>query len=252
MDNQGLVEFLHHDRFDAFWNGLAEVLQRYFRVEVEGLEHIPSTGPAVIVPNHSGFAGTDVLILNHVLAKQAGRKPKILAHRAYFDFNELGGMVSKNFGLQLATVRTGVQVLRAEELLMIFPEGAGGNFKSSLKAYQLQAFKPGFLRMAIAGKAPVIPAIVIGAEESHLNLGSLNLDRFLPGYRIPLPLNLIPLPAKWKIRFLSPMDVSDFDPQLANDKKTLRKQVARVKSRMQRTLRSELKKRSFVFHSKVI
>jgi 1-acyl-sn-glycerol-3-phosphate acyltransferase len=36
---------------------LGEILRKYFRLEVEGLENIPLRGPVIIAPNHSGFSG---------------------------------------------------------------------------------------------------------------------------------------------------------------------------------------------------
>ena len=67
-------------------------------------------------------------------------------------------------------------------------------------------------------KAPIVPCTIVGAEESHLNLGNIDLSRFMKDIRIPIPLNLIPLPAKWKIRFWDPIDPSRYPLELANQK----------------------------------
>ncbi|MGZ3771609.1 MAG: lysophospholipid acyltransferase family protein, partial [Bdellovibrio sp.] len=38
---------------------LLEILRKYFRMEIEGVENIPRRGAVVIAPNHSGFSGFD-------------------------------------------------------------------------------------------------------------------------------------------------------------------------------------------------
>ena len=105
--------------------------------------------------------------------------------------------------------------------------------------------------MAVGAGAQVVPAIVIGAEESHLNLGSINFGRWLKGYRLPIPMNLVPLPAKWTIKFLSPMDVSHISQSDLSDKKVVAKEIRRIRSRMQRAINAELKKRKYIFHPKL-
>src|SRR6185437_1622584 len=71
--------------------------------------------------------------------------------------------------------------------------------------YRLQKFHTGFVRMALKAKTPVIPCAITGAEESHLSLGSIDLRNFVRGLRIPLPVNFVPFPAKWRIRFFRPV-----------------------------------------------
>ena len=68
-------------------------------------------------------------------------------------------------------------------MIILFPEGEKGNFKPSRKSYELQEFKRGFVRMALETQSPIIPTLVIGAEETHINLSQLKL----PKYRVILP-----------------------------------------------------------------
>ena len=44
-----------------------EIVNKYLRVEVEGLENIPKRGAGIILPNHSGFSGFDAFILSSVV-----------------------------------------------------------------------------------------------------------------------------------------------------------------------------------------
>src|SRR6185437_10522863 len=170
-----LVELVNTPEFDRGLKGFLKFLKTYFRVEIQGLENLPAKGQkGVICPNHSGYAGTDAVLLADLIHEHTGRRPRILAHRAFFDFSESVKAVSESFGLHKASIENGVDVQNRRHLLIIFPEGEKGNFKPSALRYRLQEFKTGFLRIAIEANAPIIPCVIIGAEESHLNLGNIN------------------------------------------------------------------------------
>jgi 1-acyl-sn-glycerol-3-phosphate acyltransferase len=103
------------------------------------------------------------------------------------------------------------------------------------------------MRLALRSNAPVIPCIIIGAEESHLNLGSIQLNRISEDLRIPFPVNLFPLPAKWKIEFLDPIDISS---TLLNQKQNhhqLRLLSDQIQRRLQLTINRRLLRRRTSF-----
>ena len=207
MIEDDLIHLLHAPGLDKSRSFAAEVLSRYFRVEIQGLGHIPKAGPVILVPNHSGFAGFDAVVLSHEIHKHTGRCPKILAHRAYFDLVHLVAKISESFGLTRARMADAMVELKQGEAIMVFPEAEKGNFKSSLKKYQLQPFHYGAVRLALASGAPLIPTLIVGAEESNLNLGNIDLSGIIKHLVIPMPVNLLPLPSKWRIEFLPAFDV---------------------------------------------
>ena len=129
---------------------------------------------------------------------------------------------------------------------MIFPEGEHGNFKPSSEMYKLQEFKRGFIRMALETGAPIIPTLVIGAEETHVNLSRLKLTKFLRGVVLPLPLNLIPLPSKWKIIFMEPV-ILPYEKKSAGDRELVKELADDLHDKMQVRLNLELAKRGSVF-----
>lgn len=184
--------------FKTLPNHLLKFLKLYFRLQVENAHLVPKKGPALIIGNHSGFSGLDALMLNYVLVSEVKRIPRVLTHKLWFstDFTQ---NAAQKMGFFEATYENGLQFLKRKNAVVIFPEGEDGNFKSSRKMYSLQEFKRGFIRMAIETQSPIVPTLIIGAEESSFNLKKLKLDSFFKGLKIPLPLNLIPLPAKWKI-----------------------------------------------------
>src|SRR5262249_18702790 len=136
--------------------------------------------------------------------------------------------------------------LRKNNLLVIFPEGESGNFKPSVKRYHLQEFKRGFIRMALETQCPIVPTLVIGAEETHINLTQLKLPRILRSLILPLPLNLIPLPVKWKIVFLPPIHLP-YKAGAASDDALVRELAGEVREEMQQALSREVAARESIF-----
>lgn len=247
MTNQEFIELLHSSKMDLVWNRLAGLITRYFRTKVTGARFLPARGPAVIAANHSGFCGFDVVVLSHIINEYSARTAKILAHRAYFDFFQLLRQVSESFGLRKASILNGTEVLQNEDLLLIFPEAENGNFKSSMQMYDLQHFHTGFVRMAIMTGSPIVPALIIGAEESNFNLGNIDLTGYLKNLRIPIPINLIPLPAKWQIKFLKPVSVRKYKKEDADNCELVAAIALEIQNQMQVELLKMIKSRKTIY-----
>ncbi len=241
-----LVELVKNDRFRKASRVWMKLLRVYFRLEVEGIENIPKKGKAIISPNHSGYSGFDAVLLGHVVLKYRRRIPRILAHRAFFDLSSRVREVSESFGLRKASIGGGAEILKKNRLIVLFPEGESGNFKSSRKAYLLKPFHTGFVRMALESEAPIIPCVIIGAEETHLNLGNINLSKVIKGLRIPLPLNVLPLPAKWRIVFLKPIPIQDL-VRNPDSEKQIAAAARKIQTITQKAVRQELKRRPYVY-----
>jgi len=194
---------------------LLDIVRRYLRITSEGMDYIPKKGPCIIVANHSGYMGFDAVMLGHQIFKKKKRVARIVAHKLWFFRPEIS-VPAKKFGLIPATYENGLKILKRGEILILFPEGEEGNFKPSRYRYRLRRFRRGFVRLAITTGAPIIQAVVIGAEETHFTLSQVRWARQLFGIIIPIPLNVIPLPAKWKIKFYAPKKLK-VDPEKIND-----------------------------------
>ncbi len=222
-----------------------ELIRNYFRVSVEGAEHLPRRGRALILPNHSGVSGFDAMVLHHEIARATQRYPRVLTHHLWF-LTKTTAIPAQKLGFIEATLENGIKYLNKNQLVVLFPEGEYGNFKPSNKAYQLQEFKRGFVRMALKTGAPIIPTLVIGAEETHVNLSQLKLTKFLRGLILPLPLNIIPLPSKWKIIFMEPVEFP-YKKNAADNRELVRELADEMQDQMQERLNVELMKRGSVF-----
>lgn len=224
---------------------LMEIVRKYFRLEVAGMENIPRKGRAIVAPNHSGFAGFDAVVLAHLIQQDGRRIPRVMTHHFWF-LSETTAIPAHKLGFTEATYDNAIKELNKNNLIVLFPEGENGNFKPTTERYHLQEFKRGFVRMAIETGSPIIPTLVIGAEETHINLNKLKFSRFLKGVVIPLPLNIIPLPARWKIIFLEPI-VLNYPAEAAHDAELVHEICFEIQEKMQQTLIKELKKRKSVY-----
>ncbi|MCB0362248.1 MAG: acyltransferase family protein, partial [Bdellovibrionales bacterium] len=222
-----------------------DLMEKYLRLRVEGVENIPREGPALICPNHSGYSGLDALMLANLISKQTGRVPRILAHHLWF-ITRFSASTARKLGFVEATSANGIKYLSKKQIVVLFPEGEYGNFKPTTQAYHLQEFKRGFVRMALQTQSPIVPCIVIGAEETHINLSRLQLPPFLGNLTLPLPLNLLPLPAKWKIKFLKPMTLP-YGKETVEDTPLVHSLSAGIQERMQKAINQELSKRRTIF-----
>ncbi len=234
---------LDHDTllFRVFPRFLGEILRKYFRLQVEGIENIPKTGAVIIAPNHSGFSGFDAIVLNDVLVRDGRRVPRVLTHHLWF-LTPTTALPAQKMGFIEATFENGIKYLKRKNMIVLFPEGEHGNFKPSTQMYQLQEFKRGFVRMALQTNAWIVPTLIIGAEEANITLSTLKFTKFLRGPILPLPLNVIPLPVKWKIKFLEPIRLP-YKASSAKNSELVHEIADDIQELMQKALVEELKKR---------
>lgn len=224
---------------------VGEIARKYFRLEVEGLENIPKRGPVLITPNHSGYSGFDALLLAHEIYKSTGRISRVMTHHLWFMFKATS-VPAEKMGFIEASTANAIAQLKKNNAVILFPEGEYGNFKPSSERYHLQEFKRGFVRMAIQRQCPIVPTLIIGAEETHINLAQLKFSKYLRGVVLPLPLNIVPLPAKWKFVFLPPIELP-YRPSAADDRDLVGEIAGEIRETMQRALTEELAKRKSIF-----
>ena len=188
----------------------------YFKVEVEGIEHVPSHGGAILAANHGGAAlPYDALMMTAAVANEAAipRRLRVTATELFNIVPFLAPWFRKAGGLYAS--RQDVQhALRAGHLVGVFPEGEKGFMKPVWDAYEVQRFgRGGFVSIAEHSGAPVVPVAIVGSEEVHpavtvsTRLAKL-VQLIMPEQRveqIAVFLNPIPLPIRWKIRFHPPL-----------------------------------------------
>jgi 1-acyl-sn-glycerol-3-phosphate acyltransferase len=227
---------------------MLESFAKYLRIDVHGIEHIPKRGKALIAPNHSGCSGLDAVMLTYLLQQKLPRIPRVLTLWTFFKAFPFFEPVAQRMGLKPASTENGVTLLKKNNLVVCFPEGEKGSFKPTSRRYRLQVFKTGFIRMALVTGAPIVPCVIIGAEETNINLATLKIHdkKKARDTLLPLPFNVIPLPAKWDIRFFAPIDISGYR-KYADDKAKLKEIAQEIRDKMQAEVDHQLSKREYIY-----
>jgi putative phosphoserine phosphatase/1-acylglycerol-3-phosphate O-acyltransferase len=155
-----------------------EILAPNARIEFSGIEHIPPSGPAIVVFNHRSYFDPTVMAL--VIAR-AGRNIRGLGKKEVFDVPVVGRILRASGGIRVdrgtgsdEPLEAAIAAIEAGELLMIAPEGTiprgPAFFDPVLKG------RWGAARIAAATRAPVIPVGLWGTE--HVWPRSSRLPRF--------------------------------------------------------------------------
>ena len=126
------------------------------RWTIEGLEHIPASGPVILASNHTSYL--DPLALAY-LGLQQKRRTRFLAKDELFAKAGLGGIlrgahqipVHRGSAAAAGSLVAAEDALRAGECVAVFPEGT-----ISLDLDPM-AGKTGTARLAAATGAPVVP-----------------------------------------------------------------------------------------------
>lgn len=235
---------------------LRPLYRKWFRVEVRGVDNLPSVGGALIVANHSGTIALDALMTQVAVHDEAHRPLRMLG--ADFVFATPGlGMVARRTGTTRAAQYDAERLLMGGELVGVWPEGFKGIGKPFSERYKLQRFgRGGFVSAAVRTGVPIIPCSIVGAEEIYPLLGNLKaLARVIglpyvpvtPTFPLLGPLGLIPLPSKWLIEFGEPVLTQNLPREAAEDPMLVFELTDRVRENIQQTLYSLLLQRRSVF-----
>jgi 1-acyl-sn-glycerol-3-phosphate acyltransferase len=142
-------------------------LRLLFRPQVEGQEHLPADGAAIIASNHLSFSDSIFMPL------MVPRRVTFLAKQEYFTGHGLKGLLSRMFftgvgqvpidrssgSAAKAALETGKRILAEGKLLGIYPEGTRS------PDGRLYRGKTGVARMALEAGVPVIPVAMVGTRE---------------------------------------------------------------------------------------
>jgi 1-acyl-sn-glycerol-3-phosphate acyltransferase len=239
-----------------FMAALRPVAQKWFRIEVRGIENIPAEGGALVVSNHSGTIPVDGLMTMVMVHDLTGRFLRPLGADLVFRMPVVSTLARKG-GTTLACNEDAERMLRGGELVGVWPEGFKGIGKPYAERYKLQRFgRGGFVSAALRTQVPIIPLSVVGAEEIYPLVANLpSLARVLGLPYIPVtplfpwlgPLGLVPLPSKWLLEFGEPIRTDELYAGAAEDPMLVFNVTDEVRETIQSTLYSLLMQRQSVF-----
>jgi 1-acyl-sn-glycerol-3-phosphate acyltransferase len=240
-----------------FLSAIRPIKEKWFRVEVRGIENIPTDGGALVVSNHSGTIPVDGLMTMVSVHDHTGRNLRPLGADLVFRLPIVGELARKG-GATLACNEDAQRMLSGGELVGVWPEGFKGIGKPYSERYKLQRFgRGGFVSAAIRTGVPIVPCSVVGAEEIYPLVGNVPaLARLLGVPYIPItpffpllgPLGLVPLPSKWLIEFGEPIRTDSYDGGAADDPMLVFNVTDQVRETIQQTLYSLLMQRRSVFY----
>ena len=237
---------------------LRPLYEKWFRVDVHGIENVPTDGGALIVANHSGTVALDALMTQVALADH---------HPAHRDLRMLGadlvfsvpvvGTLARRAGHTLACNPDAERLMAEGEIVGVWPEGFKGIGKPYSERYKLQRFgRGGFVSAALRTKVPIIPVSIVGAEEIYPILGDAKfLARILGLPYFPLtptfpwlgPLGAVPLPTKWHIEFGEPIPTDAYPEGAEDDPMLMFNLTDQVRETIQHSLYKLLMQRRSVF-----
>jgi 1-acyl-sn-glycerol-3-phosphate acyltransferase len=190
----------------------------WFRCEVDGIEHVPAEGGALIVSNHAGALPPDAAMIAKAIKEEHPRhRPLHITVEHFFKGYPGLSMLLPKIGCVPAHPANVHRLLADErELVLVFPEGRKGSEKLYKDRYRLRRFgRGGFVEAAMRARAPIVPVAVVGAEEAAPIFAHVPALKRLTGL-IYFPITptfphlgllgmLGFLPAKFRIRFLPPV-----------------------------------------------
>jgi 1-acyl-sn-glycerol-3-phosphate acyltransferase len=235
--------------FDAIEPLLDFYYSHWFRVEVEGIENVPDTDGALLVSNHSGALPPDAPMIMQALRHEHPRsRPVYMLGEHWFKGYPGVSMLVSKMGLVPAHPANAQRLLRDEgRLVLVFPEGQKGSRKLYWQRYRLRRFgRGGFVRTAMRAGVPIVPIAVLGAEEAMPIFAHVPLLERVTGL-LYFPINhafphfglaaaLMYLPAKFRIRFLEPVDLGRYEPDDAEDVALVQGLAEEIRGRIQTEL----------------
>jgi nucleoside-diphosphate-sugar epimerase/1-acyl-sn-glycerol-3-phosphate acyltransferase len=237
---------------------LRPLYKRWWRVETRGLEHVPSSGAALVVGNHAGTLPFDAMMVALAIHDEhpAHRTLRMLAADLAFTLPVVAPLARKS-GNTLACEEDAQRLLGAGELVGVWPEGYKGLGKPFSERYRLRRFgRGGFVELALRTGTPIVPVAVVGSEEIYPMIGNLRrIGRVLglpylpvtPTFPLLGPLGAVPLPSKWLIEFCPPIETAAYGPDAVLDPMVVFDLTDQVRDTIQRALAKNLAARRGVF-----
>ena len=190
-------------------SAFAWIYRYYFKVDVYGLEHVPPQGRGILVGNHSGGVAIDGMMVmgSMLLDAEPPRLPHGMIDKFIHEFPGASRIMSRT-GQFTGNPDQAERLLKAERLILAFPEGARGTAKLAKDADSLVGFGTGFMRLALETKSPIIPFGFVGGGDALPTIANLKrLGRMFGVPYIPVTkwIFLIPKPTRFQLLYGKPM-----------------------------------------------
>jgi 1-acyl-sn-glycerol-3-phosphate acyltransferase len=186
---------------------LSPIFKGLWKIDVQGLEHVPATGGAVFCPNHTSVI--DSFFLPLVLPRRimfVGKAEYMDSWKTKHLFPALGMIPIDRSGGSASerALNTAARVLSAGEFFGIYPEG------TRARDGRLHRGHTGPARLALRTGVPIVPVGMVGTREVQP-----------PDAKLPKPFKTV------SVRFGRPIDVTRYQDR-ASDRLVLRQIIDEV------------------------
>jgi len=213
-------------------------LRDYHRHSVVGMEHVPTTGGALLVVNHS-LATYDGFLMGGQVWLQTGRLPTALGDDMIFRTPIVADW-ARDAGIRPASPGAGLRLLKEGHLVFLAPGGMWESLRPSREARRVRwDNRKGFCRLALKAGAPIVLAACPAADDIFRVRASRLTDRIYKRFKAPLPIargigpTLWPRPVKLT-HYVAPAIVPPaYDPEReAEQVDALHAEACRVMARL--------------------
>lgn len=250
---------------------LARAYTDYFTPTVTGLENLPTSGPALVIGNHSSiyWAPEVWITFMAMLDRRPGEPTYGVAHDILLRAPLLGDSL-RGFGVIPASKEAAATGLKDGAAVLVYPGGDWEACRPWTDRGKIEyADRKGFIRLALELGVPVIPAVANGGHDSIFVLSRgeraaklLQLDKLVRAKVFPVTLGLpfgvapilpqIPLPASVTVSFLpalnwstepgDPTDTDAVDGYYAETVATMQGELDRLRAETPNPVAAGIKK----------
>lgn len=131
------------------------------KITITGAEHVPTTGGAVMVINHTGYFD---FAYAGLAARPSKRLVRFMAKEQVFTHRVSGPLMRGMHHIPVdraagtASFRAALKALKDGEIVGVFPEA------TISRSFELKEFKSGAVRMAQAAGVPLLPVTIWGSQ----------------------------------------------------------------------------------------
>ncbi len=215
-------------RWLHFWNMLA----RWTRYEVHGIDNIPTDRACLVVGYHGRPIAHDLCMLQNVVYARTGTMPHPIFHAAFAE-NDKARAVMEELGFVWADDHRLAGAVDRGEPIIVTPGGTREGCRTVRQRYRVHwGRRTGYIRLALKYGLPVVPVAAAGADDLFIGLNDghawgkrLNVPHDMPawlGFGLvgmwPLA---VPLPAKIRQLVGRPIDLTAQGPVDPSDREQL-------------------------------
>jgi 1-acyl-sn-glycerol-3-phosphate acyltransferase len=196
------------------WFGYWNLARRYHRYRVQGMEHLGSPGPLLLVGYHGRPIAHDLCMLMALLEERGGRSFHPIIHGAFDAHPWLRAFID-GVGFLRGDERELAEAFARGARVVVTPGGTLEGCRSHRERYRVAwGGRLGYLKLAIRHGVPIVPCAAAGVDDAYVGLNDghawgrrLGVPLGLPLWLGVGPLGLWPLSPPWPVpmtTFLGP------------------------------------------------